>query len=68
MATYAKAPQKGKARFIVVSGNNPLFEITPFDEDETLESFYNEVQTAKSDITKGKFLTHAEVVKKLKSQ
>jgi len=68
MAAYAKKAQKGDTRFIVVSRNNPLFEISPFDEDVTLESFIHEIYEARSEVSAGKFHTHADVVAELKAK
>jgi hypothetical protein len=41
--------------------NVPLFEVTPFDEDATLENVFDKVIAAKAEVAAGKFYTHAEV-------
>jgi hypothetical protein len=61
MASYAKMAQSKKARYVVVSRAVPLFEITPFDEDATLDSVFDRVMAAKAEVAAGKVLTHAEM-------
>jgi hypothetical protein len=61
MAMYAKKAQKRTTRFVVMNRNVPLFEVTPFDEDATLENVFDKVIAAKAEVAAGKFYTHAEV-------
>lgn len=66
MADYAKKAQKRTTRFVVMNRNVPLFEVTPFDEDASLESVFNQVMAAKAEVATGKFYTHDEIKKSLK--
>lgn len=68
MADYAKKARNKSSRYIVVSRNVPLFELKPFDEDETLESFFNEIMEAKADMEAGRIFTHDEIVTGLKAR
>ena len=65
MADYAKKAQSKKTRFVVMNRSKPLFEITPFEEDEDYSSLYDELMKAKTDVAAGNFYTHEEVARKL---
>ena len=65
MADYAKKAQSKKTRFVVMNRSKPLFEITPFEEDEDYSSLYDELMKAKADVAAGNFYTHEEVARKL---
>lgn len=62
IAEYAKKASENKTRYIVVSHKKPLFEVTPFDEDETLDSFFAEIIEAKKDVAAGRVHTQEEVL------
>jgi hypothetical protein len=68
MASYAKKAQKKDTRYVVVNRDKPLFIIEPFDEDTTLESFYNEIQKARADVAAGRVFTQAEVIAGLEAR
>ncbi|MBP9717415.1 MAG: hypothetical protein KBD44_01735 [Candidatus Pacebacteria bacterium] len=65
MATYAKKAQNKTTRYIVVSRAVPLFEISPFDEDASLDSVFDKVIAARDEVSTGNFYTHAKVKKSL---
>lgn len=65
MSDYAKRAQKGDSRYIVMNRNKPLFEITPFAEDEYLDSFVASVVKAEAEAATGKVISHEALVKKL---
>lgn len=65
MSDYAKRAQKGDSRYIVMNRNKPLFEITPFAEDEYLDSFVASVVKAEAEVAAGKVISHEALVKKL---
>lgn len=65
IAGYAKRARNPKTRFVVVSRSKPLFEITPFAENETIESLFNDILAAKRDIAEGKVYTEDEVLAEL---
>lgn len=65
IANYAALARKGKIRFVVMNRNKPLFEIKPFADDETLDSFVAEVIEAERDVAAGNVYTQDEVMKKL---
>ncbi len=60
----AKSRKKG-ARYVVVNRNKPLFELTPFKESETFESFVNSIREAERDVKEGRVMSHEELVKSL---
>ena len=62
IAAYAKKARSAKTRYIVVNRNVPLFELTPFDESESLDSIFNEVMKAKADVAAGKFYTQEQIL------
>ncbi len=64
MADYAKKAQKGVNRYIVVSRNVPLFEIKPFDEDATLDSFFASVIEEKKDLSEGRVRSQSDILAK----
>ena len=61
MATYAKKAQNKTTRYIVVNRTVPLFEITPFDEDASLDNVYDKVMAAKTEVAAGHLYTHEEI-------
>jgi PHD/YefM family antitoxin component YafN of YafNO toxin-antitoxin module len=65
MAEYAKKAQSNKTRFIVMNRNKPMFEITPFEEEEDYSSLYDSLMKAKADVEAGNFYTHEQVAKRL---
>lgn len=65
ISNYAQEAQKNKLRLVIMNRNKPLFEVTPFSEESTYDSLYEEVVKAKSDVARGKFFTHEAVGKKL---
>ena len=65
IADYAKKARAAKTRFVIVNRNKPLFEITPFKEEETLDSFFAAVQMAKKDVAAGRVYTEAEILAEL---
>ena len=66
IADYAKRARKGDARYVVVNRNKPLFEVTPFSEDETLDSLFSDIVKAERDVEAGHFYTHEEILNELK--
>ncbi len=64
MAAYAKKAQKKDTRYVVVNRDKPLFVIEPFDEDATLESFYNDIQKARADVEAGRVYSQKEILAK----
>lgn len=68
MADYAKKARNKTSRYVIMSRNIPLFELKPFDEDETLESFFNEIMEAKADVEAGRIFSHDEIVSGLKAK
>ncbi len=65
ISEYAKRARKGGARYIVVNRNKPMFEVTPFDDNETLDTLFSDIVKAENDIKKGHFYTHDEMLKEL---
>jgi hypothetical protein len=65
MAEYAKKARTNKTRYVVVSHSKPLFEVIPFDEDETLDSFYASIILAKKDVSEGRVYSHEQIVEML---
>lgn len=59
---YAKKARNAKTRFVVVNRNKPLFEVTPFEEDETLGSLFNAIRAAKEDVRKGRVYTQDQIL------
>ncbi len=62
ISDYVLRAQKRKVRFVVVSRNKPLFEVTPFDEDETLDSLFRDILAARNDVKEGRVYTHDEIL------
>lgn len=65
LTEYAKRARKGDTRYVIVNRNTPLFELTPFAEDETLDSFVADIVKAERDIATGRFVTHEDILKEL---
>ncbi len=65
ISEYAKRARKGDIRYIVVNRNKPIFEVTPFEENETLDSLFSDIVKAEHNIKDGRFYTHEEVLKEL---
>jgi hypothetical protein len=68
IAKYAKAAQSKKVRYVVMNRTKPLFEISPFDEDVYLESFYEQIVAAERDVAAGNFITHEQILEKIRQQ
>lgn len=62
IAEYAKKARTQKTRYIVVSHKKPLFEVTPFEDGETLDSFFADILEAKEDVSKGRVYSEEEVL------
>lgn len=62
IADFAKKARTKKTRFVVVNRNKPLFEITPFAEDETLGSLFNDILLAKKDVKEGRIHTEEAIL------
>ena len=62
---YAKKARGAKTRFIVISRNKPLFEVTPFAEDETLDSLFADILAAEKDVAERKVYTQDEILAEL---
>ena len=62
ISNFAKKAKKGDVRYIVMNRNTPLFELKPFADNEGLESIFNEIQAAKSDIKKGNVYTQEDIL------
>lgn len=67
MAEYAKQARAKTARFVVMNRNVPMFEVTPFEEDDNLDYLFDKVMAAKAEVAAGHFYTHDEVVASLKN-
>jgi PHD/YefM family antitoxin component YafN of YafNO toxin-antitoxin module len=65
IAEYAKKAQSRKTRFVVMNRNRPLFEISPFAEEESLDSLYETVTKARAEAATGKVYSHKEVGERL---
>jgi PHD/YefM family antitoxin component YafN of YafNO toxin-antitoxin module len=65
MAEYAKLARAKTARYVVMSRNTPLFEVTPFDEDENLDYLFDKVMAAKAEADAGLVVSQDEVLAKL---
>ena len=63
---YVKRARGANVRFVVVNHNKPLFEVTPFAEDETLDSLFADILVAEEDIVKGKVYTQDAILAELK--
>ena len=59
---YAKKARNAKMRFVIMNRNKPLFEVTPFAEDETMDSLFNAVLAAKEDVRKGRVYTQDQIL------
>jgi prevent-host-death family protein len=62
MADYAKTARRTNTRYVVVNRGKPLFEVTPYAEDETLDNVIVDVVKAEQDVKAGKYYTHDELV------
>lgn len=62
IAEYARKASENKTRYIVVSHKKPLFEVTPFAEDETLDTFLVAIQEGERDLAAGRVHTEEEVL------
>lgn len=65
MALFAKTAREQKQRIVVMNRNRPLFTVTPFAEDEYLDTFVNSMVKAEADIAAGRVVSHDELVKRL---
>lgn len=67
MASYSQKIKKNNWSYVVLSHNEPLFKVEPFDEDEyILKKFAKEIEAARESARKGHTYTLEEVEKKLK--
>lgn len=64
MAEYARLARAKTARFVVMNRNVPMFEVTPFDEGMSLESFFLEIEEARQEVREGKVHSQEEVLMK----
>jgi hypothetical protein len=64
MAEYAKLARAKTARFVVMNRNVPMFEVAPFNEKTTLETFFSEIEEARTDVREGRIHSQEEVLKK----
>jgi len=62
ISDFAKQAKNAKKRFVVVNRNKPLFEIVPFAENETLDSFFNDILMAKKDVKEGRVHTEVDIL------
>jgi PHD/YefM family antitoxin component YafN of YafNO toxin-antitoxin module len=65
MAEYAKLARAKTARYVVMNRNVPMFEVTPFDEDENLDYLFDKVMAAKAEADAGLVVSQDEVLTKL---
>jgi hypothetical protein len=65
IAKYATKAQGARTRFIVVNHNRPMFEVTPFAPNTTLDSLFSDILAAKKDIATGKVFTQDEILAEL---
>ncbi len=65
ISDYVTRARKKNARYIVVNRNKPLFELTPFAEDVTLDTLFSDILAAKRDIREGKLYTHDDILAEL---
>lgn len=65
ISEYVRKARKANTRFVVVNHNKPLFEMMPFDEDETLDSLFSDVLKAKKDVAEGKVYTQEQILAEL---
>jgi len=65
ISDFAKKAQANKTKFVVVNRNKPLFELVPFKEGTTLDSFFNDVLAAKKDVQEGRVHTQEEILSEL---
>ncbi len=64
MADYAKKARNKTSRYIIVSRNIPLFELKPFNEDVTLDSFIASVIEGKKDLSEGRVRSQSDILAK----
>lgn len=62
IATIAQKAQQGKARYVVMSRNKPLFAVQPFAASDTLDTLVADLAQAQADIGKGKFYTAEQIL------
>jgi PHD/YefM family antitoxin component YafN of YafNO toxin-antitoxin module len=65
MAEYARLARAKTARYVVMNRNVPMFEVTPFDEDENLDYLFDKVMAAKAEADAGLVVSQDEVLAKL---
>jgi prevent-host-death family protein len=65
ISDYVKRARKTNVRFVVVSHNKPLFEVTPFAEDETLDTLFADILAAQRDVKEGRVYTQEEILAEL---
>jgi PHD/YefM family antitoxin component YafN of YafNO toxin-antitoxin module len=62
IAEYAKKASTNKTRYVVMSHSKPLFELKPFDEDETLDSFVADIMEARKAVSAGEVVSEKEIL------
>ena len=66
MAKITKDALKKKERIIVLRKNQPIFELRPLsDEDSLIESFRKDIETAREQARKGKVYSQDEILREL---
>ena len=62
MASYSQKIKKNNWSYVVLSHNEPLFKVEPFDEDEyILKKFAKEIEVGLEDVRQGRVYTPEEV-------
>lgn len=64
ISDYADKARQGNSRFIVMNRNSPLFEIKPYSKNADISDIFNDIQTARDDIKKGRLYSQDEIIKK----
>ena len=62
IAEYAKKASSNKTRYVVMSHSKPLFELKPFDEGVTLDSFVADVMEARKAVKKGEVVSQQDIL------
>lgn len=65
IANYAKQARTANTRFVVVNRNKPLFEITPFTEEESLDSLFAALQAGRKDVAAGRVYSETDILTEL---
>ncbi len=62
LSGYAAKARRNKTRLVVVNRAKPLFTVTPFAEDATLDSLFADILAAEEDIAKKRVRTQEEIL------